>query len=223
MNFIIEKSWKEILDEEFEKDYFKSLFAFLETEYQLNPTKIFPDQKEIFNAFNLCPFNQVKVVIIGQDPYPTKGHAHGLCFSVNKNVRPLPKSLKNIIIELKEDLGINKCENGCLTDWAKQGVLLLNTVLTVEQGKPQSHYAMGWESFSDAVIQKLNENKSNLVFILWGSNAAKKAGLINAENNLILTAPHPSPLSSYRGFFGCKHFSKTNVYLLQKGISAIAW
>lgn len=223
MNFIIGESWKEILKEEFEKDYFKTLSALIEAEYKIKPSKIFPDYNEIFNALNLCSFHNVKVVIIGQDPYPTKGHAHGLCFSVKKDVQPLPKSLKNLFLELNEDLGIKKTETGCLTDWAKQGVLLLNTVLTVEEGKPDSHSNFGWDIFTDEIIINLNKHRSNLVYILWGAKAIKKTVLIDSKRNLILTAPHPSPLSAYRGFFGCKHFSKTNTYLLENGISSIEW
>ncbi len=223
MDFIIDETWKEILNEEFNTDYFLKLSEFLEREYQQNSIKVFPQKSEIFNAFNLCPINNVKVVILGQDPYPTKGHAHGLSFSVKNDIQPLPKSLKNIFFELKNDVGVDKFENGCLTNWASQGVLLLNTVLTVEEGMPQSHCNKGWELFSDAVIRLLNINKCNLVYLLWGKNAIQKEHLIDSQKNLILKASHPSPLSSYRGFFGCKHFSKTNAYLLEMGKSAIEW
>jgi uracil-DNA glycosylase len=223
MDFIIDETWKEILKKEFDKDYFIKLSNFLEREYEQNSPKIFPKKSEIFNAFNLCPINNIKVVILGQDPYPTIGHAHGLSFSVKNDVRPLPKSLKNIFKELKDDLGVDKRENGCLKTWSHQGVLLLNTVMTVEESKPKSHYNIGWELFSDAVIRLLNTNKTNLVYLLWGNNAIQKAHLIDAQNNLILKAPHPSPLSSYRGFFGCKHFSSTNTYLEKMGKTAIEW
>jgi uracil-DNA glycosylase len=223
MKFIINETWQEVLKDEFSKDYFKKLSEFLEEEYHRNTSKIFPEISELFNAFNLCSYSCIKVVILGQDPYPTKRHAHGLAFSVNNDVQPLPKSLKNIFFELKSDVGVDKFENGCLTNWASQGVLLLNTVLTVEEGKPQSHCNKGWELFSDAVIGLLNQNKSNLVYLLWGNNAIQKEHLIDSKKNLILKAPHPSPLSSYRGFFGCKHFSKTNAYLVEMGKTAIEW
>jgi uracil-DNA glycosylase len=223
MDFIIDETWKEILKEEFDKDYFLKLSKFLKREYQQNTSKIFPKKSEIFNAFNLCPLNNIKVVILGQDPYPTKGHAHGLSFSVKNDVRPIPKSLKNIFKELKDDIGVDKGENGCLTDWSRQGVLLLNTVMTVEESKPQSHYNIGWELFSDAVMRILNSQKNNLIYLLWGNNAIQKAHLIDAQNNLILKAPHPSPLSAYRGFLGCKHFSITNTYLEKMGKNAIEW
>lgn len=223
MDFIIDETWKEILKEEIKKDYFLKLSEFLEREYHQNSTKIFPKKCEIFNAFNLCPINNIKVVILGQDPYPTKGHAHGLSFSVKNDVRPLPKSLKNIFRELKDDLGVDKGENGCLTEWSHQGVLLLNTVMTVEESKPQSHYNKGWELFSDAVIRILNSRKNNLIYLLWGNNAIQKTHLIDSQKNLILKAPHPSPLSAYRGFLGCKHFSKTNTYLEKMGMTAIDW
>jgi uracil-DNA glycosylase len=223
MIFNIDDSWSKLLNEEFQKEYFTNLKSFIESEYQLKPNRVFPEFSDIFNAFNSCPFSKIKVVIFGQDPYPTAGHAHGLSFSVKENVKPLPKSLKNIFIELNDDLNTKKSENGCLINWANQGVLLLNAVLTVEEGKPESHSNKGWELFTNKVIEILNEKKTNLVYILWGAKAIKKAELIDSNNNLILFAPHPSPLSAYKGFFGCKHFSKTNTYLNNKGFSSIDW
>lgn len=223
MDVALEESWGEVLKEEFEKDYFKSLTSFVKEEYQNYPNSTFPKGAQIFRAFDTCPFDEVRVVILGQDPYPTRGHAHGLCFSVNSNVRPLPKSLKNIYKEITSDMGIVCPEGGDLSRWATQGVLLLNTVLTVREGTPDSHAGKGWEVFTDAVIEKLSQKKSNIVYMLWGSKAQQKAGGLDEENNLVLKAPHPSPLSAYRGFFGCKHFSKANAYLTNNGKSKIVW
>jgi uracil-DNA glycosylase len=223
MNLNIENSWRNLLNEEFHKEYFKRLISFVESEYLLKPQRIFPQSSDVFNAFNYCPLSDVKVVILGQDPYPTAGFAHGLSFSVKQNVSPLPKSLKNIFKELNDDLLLNKSDDGCLIHWAEQGVLLLNAVLTVEEGKPESHSNKGWELFTNKVIEILNDKRSNLVYILWGAKAFKKAELIDSTNNLILSAPHPSPLSAYKGFFGCKHFSKTNTYLKNNGFSPIDW
>jgi uracil-DNA glycosylase len=171
----------------------------------------------------LCPIDDLKVVILGQDPYPTKGHAHGLCFSVEPDVKPFPKSLLNIFKEIQLDLGISMPENGNLTRWAEQGVLLLNSVLTVEEGKPDSHKGFGWEKFTDSVIQTINEQKSGVVFMLWGSKAISKEVFIDSSKHLILKAVHPSPLSAYRGFFGCKHFSKTNEFLRMMEQTEIQW
>ena len=223
MDVKIEQSWKEVLQEEFDKDYFKALISFVKEEYQNYPNETFPKGSQIFRAFEACPFDEVRVVILGQDPYPTRGHAHGLCFSVNSDVRPLPKSLKNIYKEITSDLGIVCPEDGDLNRWATQGVLLLNTVLTVREGTPESHAGKGWEVFTDAVLQKISQNKSNVVYMLWGSKAQQKADSLNEEKNLVLKAPHPSPLSAYRGFFECKHFSKANAYLSNNGKSIIEW
>lgn len=223
MEFTIEKSWENALEAEFEKPYFKQLTSFLQSEYENFPGAIFPEGNQIFRAFEVCPLDKVKVVILGQDPYPTKGHAHGLCFSCESDVKPLPKSLNNIFKELKFDLGMERRTSGDLNDWAEQGVLLLNATLTVREGEPESHAGKGWELFTDAVINTLNEQKSNVVYLLWGSKAQQKAGNVDANRNCILTAPHPSPLSAYRGFFECKHFSKCNEYLYNQGSATINW
>ena len=223
MNVKIEPSWKSVLQEEFDKDYFSELTNFVKQQYQLYPGAIFPKGGEIFRAFDACTFNNVKVVILGQDPYPTKGHAHGLCFSVEKSVRPLPKSLNNIFKELEDDLNLAPHEHGDLNRWAEQGVLLLNAVLTVQEGTPESHAGKGWERFTDAVIEKLNEKSEEVVYMLWGSKAQRKAENVDRSRNLVLMSPHPSPLSAYRGFFGCKHFSQANEYLESKGKTKIDW
>ena len=223
MNVKIEESWKQVLTNEFEKKSFQELVARVKLLYQEFPNKIFPKGNEIFAAFDACPFDEVKVVILGQDPYPTKGHAHGLCFSVQSNVLPFPKSLLNIFKEISSDLGTSIPKNGNLVRWANQGVFLLNSVLTVEEGKPDSHKGLGWEIFTDEVIRILNEKKSEVVFILWGSKAISKSELIDKRKHLVLTSVHPSPLSSHRGFFGCKHFSKTNEFLRLVGKSEIQW
>ncbi|MBL4862961.1 MAG: uracil-DNA glycosylase [Crocinitomicaceae bacterium] len=223
MDVSIESSWKEQLKNELNQPYFDALVNFVKEEYEKRPGSIFPKENHIFRAFEACPFDQVKVVILGQDPYPTKGHAHGLCFSVEPDVRPLPRSLNNIYKEMKGDLGIEPRQNGDLNHWAEQGVLLLNAVLTVQEGAPDSHSKKGWEQFTDAVIQKLNEQKKDVVYMLWGSKAQRKAQNVNTKDNLILTAPHPSPLSAYRGFFGSKHFSSANAYLISKGKEAVNW
>lgn len=217
----LEPSWKNKLASEFEKPYMKNLRAFLLQEANQNKI-IYPKGNNIFNAFNLTPFDQVKVVLIGQDPYHGPNQAQGLCFSVNKET-PLPPSLVNIYKELETDLNIKPATHGSLEAWAKQGVLLLNTVLTVEHGKAGSHHGKGWEQFTDKVIQILNEEKENLVFILWGSPAQKKAANVDTTRHLVLKSVHPSPLSSYRGFFGSKPFSKTNSYLKSKNITEINW
>jgi uracil-DNA glycosylase len=223
MDIIINHCWNEILKEEFEKAYFKSLRSFIQKEYRENKDAVFPDASQIFRAFNDCPFENVKVVILGQDPYPTRGHAHGLSFSVDKNVKPFPKSLINIFKELELDTGKPYPQNGSLEHWAEQGVLLLNSILTVKEGLPASHVNKGWEIFTDAVIEILSIKKKEIVYILWGTKAIEKAKSVNAKVNLILTSVHPSPLSAYRGFFGSKPFSKTNHYLLSKGKKAIKW
>lgn len=219
----MEDSWKLVLQEEFSKPYFTELTNFVKEQYRLNPGAIFPKGDQIFRALNVCPLKSVKVVILGQDPYPTRGHAHGLCFSVEENVKPFPKSLVNIFKEIESDLGQVFPENGSLVRWAEQGVLLLNAVLTVEEGKPDSHARKGWEQLTDAIITALNNNNDNVVYLLWGSKAQEKASQVDSAKNLILKTVHPSPLSAYRGFFGCKHFSKTNEYLLKNRKSPIIW
>jgi len=223
MDVKIEPSWKKELADEFEKEYFKSLTEFVKSQYTKFPNSIFPKGNEIFKAFDACPFDQVKVVILGQDPYPTRGHAHGLCFSVEPDVRPLPKSLNNIYKELETDLGIPPRENGDLRHWAEQGVFMLNSVLTVREGEANSHAKKGWEKFTDAVIEKLAQKSEGIVYILWGSKAQEKGKVVNASKNRIITSPHPSPLSSYRGFFGSKPFSQTNEYLKSIGREEIKW
>ena len=219
----MEDSWKLVLQEEFSKPYFTELTNFVKEQYRLKPGAIFPKGDQIFRALNTCPLKNVKVVILGQDPYPTRGHAHGLCFSVEENVKPFPKSLVNIFKEIESDLGQAFPENGSLVRWAEQGVLLLNAVLTVEEGKPESHARKGWEQLTDAIISVLNNNSDHVVYLLWGSKAQEKASQVDSSKNLILKTVHPSPLSAYRGFLGCKHFSKTNEYLLENGKSPIIW
>lgn len=217
---VIEKSWEEVLGNEFEKDYFVKLVDFVEKEY--SNKEIFPEMKNIFRAFNETSFEQVKVVILGQDPYHGAGQAEGLCFSVPEGVK-MPPSLKNIFKEIKDDIGGEMPENGSLENWARQGVLLLNSTLTVEAGKAGSHQKKGWEEFTDEVIKILNIERENLVFILWGNYAKKKGSFIDRERHLVLEAAHPSPFSAYNGFFGCKHFSKTNDYLKGNGLNVIKW
>lgn len=220
MDVQIEESWKQILSTEFEKDYFRQLTDFVRNEYR--STTVYPPGKLIFNAFNLCPFEQVKVVIIGQDPYHGPGQAHGLCFSVNDNV-PFPPSLRNIFKEIQDDLGKPIPESGNLTRWAKQGVLLLNATLTVRAHQAGSHQRRGWEEFTDAAIRALAEQREHLVFILWGAYAQKKGAFINRSRHLVLTSVHPSPLSAHNGFFGNRHFSRANEYLQQHGQTPIEW
>ena len=219
----LNNSWQKVLKPEINKNYFVELMAKINQFYDEKREYIFPEKSKLFNAFNLCLFEEIKVVILGQDPYPTKGHAHGLCFSVESNVRPFPKSLNNIFKEIESDLSIPFPENGNLERWANQGVLLLNSVLTVENGQADSHKGMGWEQFTDAVIELISQKKENVVFILWGSKALSKSILIDEKKHLILSSVHPSPLSAYRGFFGCHHFSKTNEYLVSKGSKTIDW
>ena len=220
MNVQIEATWKEVLAPEFEKDYFIKLTDFVRHEYQT--TVVYPPGKLIFNAFNLCPYPKVKVVIIGQDPYHGPGQAHGLCFSVNDGI-PFPPSLQNIFKEIHDDLGTPMPSTGNLTRWAEQGVLLLNATLTVRAHQAGSHQRQGWEEFTDAAIRALAENREHLVFILWGSYAQKKGAFIDRNKHLVLTSVHPSPLSAYNGFFGNKHFSRTNEYLIQHGETPIQW
>lgn len=216
----MEAGWKEVLQDEFEKPYFLSLKQFLISEKQQGK-KIFPPGSQIFSAFDHTPFDRIKVVILGQDPYHGDGQAHGLCFSVNTGI-PLPPSLRNIFKELEQDVGCKPPASGNLTAWANQGVLLLNATLTVEAGKAGSHQNKGWEQFTDKVIQTVSERKSHLVFMLWGNYARSKAALISAHKHLILEAAHPSPLA--RGaFFGCRHFSKANSYLEEHGKKPVNW
>lgn len=217
----LEPSWKLKLQAEFEKPYMNNLRVFLLNEAQAGKI-IYPRGSDIFNALNLTPFENVKVIIIGQDPYHGVNQAHGLCFSVKKGV-DIPPSLVNIFKELHSDLKITIPDHGCLESWAKSGVLLLNNVLTVEHGKAGSHHGKGWEEFTDKVIKILNEEKENLVFILWGAPAQKKASFVDQKKHLVIKSPHPSPLSAYRGFFGSKPFSKTNDYLKLKKIGPINW
>ncbi|MDA3947053.1 MAG: uracil-DNA glycosylase [Helicobacteraceae bacterium] len=213
-------SWRKSLSAEFEKEYYNSLIHFLREEDAMYT--VYPPKEKRFNAYHMTPFEKVKVVILGQDPYHGPNQAHGLSFSVPAGV-PHPPSLKNIFKELHEDVGCPIPENGTLTQWAEQGVFLLNTVLTVRAAQPHSHKDRGWEHFTDATIRLISEQKEHVVFILWGKPAQQKAALIDENRHLILRAPHPSPLSSYRGFFGSKPFSKTNAYLNKNGIAPIDW
>lgn len=217
----LEAGWLAALGEEFNKPYMHDLRRFLQQEKDQGKT-IYPPGSLWFNAFNTTPFEQVKVVILGQDPYHRPGQAHGLCFSVQKGVA-FPPSLQNIFKELREDLGLPIPPHGCLQHWAEQGVLLLNAVLTVEEGKAGAHQGKGWETFTDAAIRALNERRQHLVFLLWGSYAEKKGAYIDTQRHLVLKSPHPSPLSAHRGFFGNRHFSKANTYLEQHGQRAINW
>ncbi len=217
---MIQNDWLNVLNAEFRKPYYAKLFQFVKEEY--NTTQVFPPADDIFTAFHLTPLSQVKVVIIGQDPYHNVGQAHGLCFSVKPDVE-IPPSLVNIYQELHEDLGCYIPNNGYLVKWAKQGVLMLNTVLTVRAHQANSHHGKGWEEFTDAAIRALNEQNRPIVFILWGRPAQMKESMLNNPNHLILKAPHPSPLSAYRGFFGSKPFSKTNHFLLSHGMDPIDW
>lgn len=220
MNVKIEPSWHEQLATEFEQPYFQQLAAFVRQEYASGPC--FPPGSKIFNAFNTTPFNQVKVVLLGQDPYHEPGQAHGLCFSVNDGV-PLPPSLRNIYAEIQSELGTVPPASGNLTRWAVQGVLLLNATLTVRQGQAGSHQNRGWEQFTDAVIRVLASRREHLVFLLWGAYAGKKSDFIDPQRHLILKSPHPSPLSAHRGFFGNHHFQLCNDYLIRNGIAPIQW
>lgn len=220
MNVTIEESWKRVLSSEFEKEYFKTLRDFIHSEYRNKI--IYPPAKQIFNAFDSCPFESVKVVILGQDPYHEPSQAHGLSFSVLPPCPP-PPSLVNIYKEIRSDVGTLVSANGDLTAWSRQGVLLLNATLTVEAHKAGSHQNKGWETFTDSAIKALAENREHLVFMLWGSYAQRKGAFIDRSRHLVLQAPHPSPLSAYRGFFGCKHFSAANAYLISQGLSPIVW
>ncbi len=221
MEVRIEESWKKVLQKEFDEKYFEDLITFVKSEYQ--KSTVYPPAKFIFNAFNLTPFDKVKVVILGQDPYHGSSQANGLAFSVNDNI-PTPPSLVNIYKEIESDLGIKtKNKNGNLENWAKQGVLMLNATLTVRSGQAGSHQNKGWEKFTDAVVKILSEQKENLVFILWGSYAQKKGNVINENKHLVVRSPHPSPLSAYAGFFGSKPFSQTNSYLIFSGQEPVEW
>lgn len=216
----IEDGWKKLLKHEFQKPYFKELTEFVQTEYESQ--EVFPPKEQIFRAFDLCSPEDAKVVILGQDPYHGAGQAHGLCFSVNKGIK-VPPSLVNIYKELKSDLGIEAPDHGFLEHWASQGVLLLNATLTVKAHEAGSHQKKGWEKFTDAVIQHVSTEKKHIVFILWGAYAGKKAKLIDSTKHLVIQSPHPSPLSSYRGFFGSKCFSRSNEYLQSKKRGMIDW
>jgi len=220
MNVKIEESWNEALHQEFEKGYFKELVQFVKEEY--HSAQIFPPAKAIFAAFNATPFDKVKVVILGQDPYHGDNQANGLSFSVN-STEQCPPSLINIYKEMQDDLGIPIPENGDLSKWAQQGVLLLNSTLTVRAHQAGSHQGKGWEEFTDEAIMRLAQDREHIVFILWGSYAIKKGAFINRSKHLVLTSPHPSPLSAYRGFFGSRPFSKANDYLRANGVSPINW
>ncbi|MFQ3576155.1 MAG: uracil-DNA glycosylase [Cytophagales bacterium] len=220
MNVKIEESWKYRLETEFSSEYFAALADFVRSEYASKT--VFPKPGLIFNAFNHCPFEKVKVVILGQDPYHGIGQAHGLCFSVNEGV-PFPPSLQNIFKEIASDLGIPIPKSGDLTKWAQQGVFLLNATLTVCENEAGSHQGKGWETFTDRVISILANEKTDLVFMLWGKFAQEKEKLIPKDKHMILKAPHPSPLSAHRGFLGCKHFSQANRYLSEKGLKTIDW
>jgi len=213
--------WLEVLAPEFEQDYMKQLRAFL-LERSRAGRVIYPPGKQIFNALDSTPLSKVKVVILGQDPYHGPGQAHGLCFSVQPGVRP-PPSLVNIFKEIHDDLGHPVPDHGCLQTWAERGVLLLNAVLTVERGNAGTHQGKGWERFTDAVVGAVNQRRENVVFLLWGSHARKKGADIDTRRHQVLTAPHPSPLSAHRGFFGCRHFSKANRWLEDRGIEPVDW
>lgn len=220
MDVKIAPSWKEHLGAEFEKDYFRNLASFVRNEFAAQT--IFPPGKEIFKAFDCCDFEDVKVVILGQDPYHGRGQANGLCFSVRNGVR-MPPSLVNIFKELQSDVGKPIPASGDLEHWAKQGVLLLNATLTVREGSPGSHQKKGWEEFTDAVIRAISDQRENVVFLLWGSYAQRKGEIIDRKKHHVLMSAHPSPFSADRGFFGCRHFSKTNEYLRSKGLKEISW
>ena len=220
MNVRIDDSWKVQLQPEFEQDYFRDLVNFVRSEYASNT--VYPPGNQIFRAFDLSPFDTTKVIILGQDPYHEPGQAHGLCFSVDKGV-PFPPSLQNIYKEIRDDIGTVVSSQGDLSDWAKQGVLLLNATLTVRAHQAGSHQNKGWERFTDAVIHRLAEQREHLVFILWGAYAQRKGAFIDKNKHLVLQSPHPSPLSAHRGFFGNRHFSTANRYLQEHGIDPIIW
>jgi len=217
---VIAEDWIDFLRREFAKPYYRTLSDFVKDEYAR--CDVYPPKDRIFEAFRYTSKNQVKVVILGQDPYHERGQAHGLCFSVNPGIE-IPPSLENIYKELNTDLGCYIPNNGCLVEWARQGVLLLNTVLTVRAHRANSHHDRGWETFTDAVIEEINREDRPIVFLLWGRPAQSKRPMLTNPKHLVLTAPHPSPLSAYRGFFGCRHFSRTNAFLEEHGIAPINW
>lgn len=217
---MITNDWLPALQEEFKKPYYKELYQFVKEEY--SKTVVYPPADDIFNALHLTPLNEVKVLILGQDPYHNVGQAHGLCFSVKPEVE-IPPSLENIYKELQEDLGCSIPDNGYLVKWAQQGVLMLNTVLTVRAHQANSHQGRGWEQFTDAIIHAVNDQDRPIVYMLWGRPAQSKIPMLTNPKHLILKAPHPSPLSAYRGFFGCKHFSQANNFLQKNGIQPIDW
>ena len=216
----IGNEWDALLKEEFESEYYAKIRATLKKEYAEH--EIYPPMNDIFNALRYTSYSDVKAVLLGQDPYHGPGQAHGLCFSVQPGT-PLPPSLKNIITELESDMGLPAPKNGCLISWAKEGVLMLNTTLTVRRGQANSHSKIGWTQFTDAIIKKLNESEKPMVFLLWGGNARSKKKFITNPNHLVLEAVHPSPLSAYNGFFGCRHFSQCNEFLMAHGIAPIDW
>ncbi len=216
----IEESWKKVFESESTQEYFKSLSSFVKDEYKTK--KIYPPPKDIFRAFDLCPFEEVKVVILGQDPYHGAGQANGLSFAVHTGI-PLPPSLQNIFKEIESDVGVIPLRDGDLSRWASQGVLLLNATLTVRASSPGSHQKVGWEMFTDVAVRALSEQREHLVFLLWGNYAKEKGKIIDRNKHLVLEAAHPSPFSAHNGFFGCKHFSKTNEYLKKNDISEIDW
>jgi uracil-DNA glycosylase len=222
MSVQIEKSWEKVLGEELTKEYFLKLWRAVGKAYGSEAIQVFPPQALIFNAFEHCHFEDVKVVILGQDPYHGAGQAHGLSFSVPEGVK-IPPSLRNIHTELNSNVNITISGSGNLERWAGQGVLLLNSVLTVEEGNPGSHQSLGWETFTDAAIQKISDNKENVVFLLWGKYAQEKGKSIDTTKHLVLTAPHPSPLSAYKGFLGCAHFNKVNQYLKKHSLKLVDW
>ncbi len=215
-----ENNWTPWLHQEWEQPYFKKLAEFVHEEYEHQT--VYPPKHQVFAAFNNCDINNIKVVILGQDPYHQRGQAHGMCFSVNPGV-PVPPSLQNIFKELHDDLNCTIPDNGYLMPWAEQGVFLLNTVMTVRDSHPRSHAGKGWETFTDHAIEKINEKDTPVVFLLWGRDARSKAGMIDTSKHLVLEAAHPSPLSAYHGFFGCRHFSKANQFLKDHNIEAVNW
>ena len=218
---MIDNDWLPVLEPEFRKPYYAQLYRFVRQEYHEHV--VYPPSEDIFNAFHLTPLHEVKVLILGQDPYHGEHQAHGLCFSVEESQPEIPPSLVNIYKELQDDLGCKIPNNGCLTKWADQGVLLLNTVLTVRAHQANSHQGRGWEQFTDAVIRAVNEQDRPIVYLLWGRPAQSKIPMLTNPKHLVLTAPHPSPLSAYRGFFGCRHFSKANAFLSEHGVAPIDW
>lgn len=222
MKVTIHSSWNRLLKDEFQKNYFKELWKNVDIMHKSKEYRVFPPQELVFNAFNHCHFDNLKVVIIGQDPYHKKEQAHGLAFSVPDGIE-IPPSLQNIYKEIESDLGTKAPTSGNLERWADQGVLLLNATLTVQEASAGAHQKLGWERFTDTVIQKISQEKEHVVFLLWGAFAQQKATLIDINKHLMLTAPHPSPLSAYRGFFGCKHFSKVNKYLIEHKQKPVAW